>query len=259
MLDGAETDVDCGGPACAKCPTFAHCSVDTDCESNICTPHPGAHGGHCEEPPPPVLAYWPFDGTGADASGNGHDATFGGTASYTAEAFFGSNAGVFTGTTGWADVGGFDVGNQFTISGWVYLPSPNSPNSFMVLSTGPELFSGGFSFYVNTPEQANQAIGFESSDGSSFCNLYSENDVVSLDTWEHVAITVNRSLGTATLYVNGAVVSGSGCVTPTLPTNQPFTIGANPAHDFPITAHLDELRVFGAILSASQVAALANP
>jgi hypothetical protein len=35
-VDGAETDVDCGGPACPACPTGEVCKVDDDCATFAC-------------------------------------------------------------------------------------------------------------------------------------------------------------------------------------------------------------------------------
>jgi hypothetical protein len=34
--DGLETDVDCGGPTCARCPNFDKCLVGSDCQSGVC-------------------------------------------------------------------------------------------------------------------------------------------------------------------------------------------------------------------------------
>lgn len=36
VRDGDETDVDCGGPTCGKCPEAGHCVMATDCMSNEC-------------------------------------------------------------------------------------------------------------------------------------------------------------------------------------------------------------------------------
>jgi hypothetical protein len=36
--DDLETDIDCGGPVCAKCATGKACVVNSDCLSNQCTP-----------------------------------------------------------------------------------------------------------------------------------------------------------------------------------------------------------------------------
>jgi hypothetical protein len=37
IKDGAETDIDCGGPACPKCVLGKQCAVNADCQSNVCT------------------------------------------------------------------------------------------------------------------------------------------------------------------------------------------------------------------------------
>jgi hypothetical protein len=45
VLNGAETDLDCGGPSCSvKCGTGKHCLVHADCESDAC------FGGSCQAP-----------------------------------------------------------------------------------------------------------------------------------------------------------------------------------------------------------------
>jgi hypothetical protein len=41
MMNGVETDEDCGGTDCAPCPLGGTCSVDADCQSGSCT------GGSC--------------------------------------------------------------------------------------------------------------------------------------------------------------------------------------------------------------------
>src|SRR5262245_51862273 len=37
VKDGAETDVDCGGPIAPKCAEGKTCASDTDCESSVCS------------------------------------------------------------------------------------------------------------------------------------------------------------------------------------------------------------------------------
>jgi hypothetical protein len=36
MKDGSETDVDCGGPICPRCPNFNRCLINSDCISGKC-------------------------------------------------------------------------------------------------------------------------------------------------------------------------------------------------------------------------------
>jgi len=42
IKNGAETDIDCGGPTCNPCASTQHCLVNSDCASNVCT------GGVCQ-------------------------------------------------------------------------------------------------------------------------------------------------------------------------------------------------------------------
>jgi len=44
VKNGAETDVDCGGPDCTKCSDSKSCSFASDCQSGVCT------GGICRTP-----------------------------------------------------------------------------------------------------------------------------------------------------------------------------------------------------------------
>jgi len=41
LLDGSETDIDCGGPVCGACPDAARCALPTDCQTGACD------GGAC--------------------------------------------------------------------------------------------------------------------------------------------------------------------------------------------------------------------
>ena len=45
--DGAETDVDCGGPECGTCVAGKACAANADCETSFCT------GGVCRWPATP--------------------------------------------------------------------------------------------------------------------------------------------------------------------------------------------------------------
>jgi hypothetical protein len=36
VANGSETDVDCGGPLCARCADHLHCIINNDCQSRVC-------------------------------------------------------------------------------------------------------------------------------------------------------------------------------------------------------------------------------
>ncbi len=64
--DGDETDIDCGGGSCAKCPGFGWCALDSDCQSGEChTSFFYCHPDHC------VNQVKDVGETGVDCGGGG--------------------------------------------------------------------------------------------------------------------------------------------------------------------------------------------
>jgi hypothetical protein len=49
IRDGAETDVDCGGPACPKCLGGKSCDGNSDCLSNVCGAQHTCAASQCED------------------------------------------------------------------------------------------------------------------------------------------------------------------------------------------------------------------
>ncbi|MFT3766074.1 MAG: delta-60 repeat domain-containing protein [Minicystis sp.] len=69
VQNAGETDVDCGGPSCAKCADTKKCSASSDCASGLCA------GGVCAQTTPIVVplsatGHDRFHGVGFDAQGN---------------------------------------------------------------------------------------------------------------------------------------------------------------------------------------------
>jgi hypothetical protein len=70
VLNGDETDLDCGGH-CGPCPANERCGSDSDCASKRCS------SGFCSDDCrlDGLVAYYAFDGDTIDKSPNGHDLT----------------------------------------------------------------------------------------------------------------------------------------------------------------------------------------
>jgi hypothetical protein len=257
VQDGAETDADCGGPDCAKCAALQQCMVPSDCVFGGCQLVSGGVGGACTKPAT-LLAAWQFDGNGYDSSGNGHTATLGSGVSYTSQSHSGSGAAAFDGS-GSATVGTIIVGDKFTIASWVYAPSPVLANSNTLISSAASFVYpyDGLTFHFNSPETSDLALGFETGNGTNMCNLISTAAVVKAGGWRHLAVTADRTAGTATFYVDGAPVGSSGCLSTTFTTGLPLVLGRL-AQALPLKGTLDDFRIYGSVLSASEVAALAQ-
>lgn len=77
--------------------------------------------------------------------------------------------------------------------------------------------------------------------------------------WRHLAAAVNRSAGTAKLYVNGAEVA-SGAVHSDFSNNVPLFIGSMGGGQYTqnLQAHCDETRIDPRILTPDEIAGLAG-
>jgi hypothetical protein len=203
--------------------------------------------------------YLPFDQssgpTASDASGNGHNGSLNGGASWTAGRS--GNAVALDGSSGYVslpDTLGADLGD-FSIAAWAYWNggSPNqrvfdfgtSTDHYMFLT--PRHGSGVVRFAMSlTSYRAEQAIS-----GSA---------ALPVRKWSHVAVTLSGT--TATLYIDGVAVG-----TNTTMIFAPFRLGSpgnnwlgrsQVAADPYFNGLLDEFRLYRGALSAAQVAALAG-
>jgi hypothetical protein len=69
--NGAETDIDCGGPACAPCAAGKKCWADSDCANGDCSIGHCAWHATCPEPPPGPTGPWADCSVGLDPTKNG--------------------------------------------------------------------------------------------------------------------------------------------------------------------------------------------
>lgn len=249
--DGAETDIDCGGPSCNKCSVAKRCMVDSDCIFGSCEPRAGLSGGTCAAPAG-LLAAWPFDGSGEDVSGKGNWAVLQGGADYTPLAHSGGQAATFDTSTAWATVGPLDLGDSFTITGWLFVS--DLQQKLPILANTPSISPGrGFQFYVDGAK-----LGLSTGQSDSFCFNLSATDPVLANTWQHVAVSVDRPTQTVVLYHDGVALQGSGCGTiASFDTTTSVMLGGFGGNASGSGA-LDDVRVYDSVLSASEIAAISQ-
>jgi hypothetical protein len=139
-----------------------------------------------------------------------------------------------------------------TVSAWVYLDAVASwqrvfdfgtgTNNYMFLTTSA---GGKVRFAIRTPSVGEQQI--------------TGTAALPIGAWTHVAVTLSGSTGT--LYVNGAAVATNTAMTLT-----PSSLGATTQNwlgrsqfsaDPYLNGVIDDVRIYGAALSATQISALA--
>lgn len=205
-----------------------------------------------------LVAYYPFDSDGNDASTNNNHLTNYNTVTFNTTNYMrGSGAALFDGSNYFeiANDGIFSPDN-FTVAFWIKPVS--SVGNYQSIATCrntliPNL--SGWMIYIHP----DNSLQFWTGNGSSWygigIHLYS--GFGNLNTWVHIAFTFTKSTGSLVMYINGTLtttVSRSYANT----TNNSLRIGAgatgSTAQFFLVNGTLlDDFRFYNKVLSASQV------
>ncbi len=202
-----------------------------------------------------MLAYWPLDNSGIDQTGHGYDLTLNGP-SYSSNNQLDGSSILLDGTDDFAASPSMDPGNEFTLAMWVKIPSGKF-NIQTLLANGPSGSSrNGFKVLVNTYGSNDRKIYFESGDGITSANTASNLGVFTYDSWNHVAVTVNRNTGAVKLFYNGADVTAASGVHNRFNTRGPLWLGRMTNNLFGMKGQQDDVRVYSRILSPSEILTL---
>jgi len=199
----------------------------------------------------------------------------------------------FDGDCDHLSLGDVDLGDQFSVAIWVYLPSPGfaieegtegSAKGQMINtilsnaeSTEP---SDGFKLFVNSWGITDRRVIFEAGNGRNGGKLRSPAGFVELDGWYHFVFTVNRDTQNKTvdvrLYFNGEAqplffVVDDTWQTGPLPNEIPwdfntsgellvgqFTGGEGLWDRHNYYGNMDDLRIYNRVLSPAEVARIAQ-
>ena len=190
-------------------------------------------------PPPPVntstVAEWDFENGAQDVSGNDRDGTITGTQLITAVSGQGRR---FNGATDSISVlGSTDLTPaSFTLRAWVKLLSYPTDWGAIVANSGGA--GGGWSIGINSIGRVLCNVGSAPDNELSIAS----NTSVSLNRWQHVAVTYDGVSRWVNLYLDGVAV-GQGYVPGLTPqTSGGLTMGkASWANDFYLNMDLDEV------------------
>ncbi len=165
----------------------------------------GFFGSEAFLPPAPTPDhYFTFDG---GTCGVNEIGTWTGTCTSvgvgTTNVFDGSDYALFSGSSK-MDLGVRDLGAQFTLSAWVYLGPSETGLHTIVANAGGTGINDGFRLYVDA---SNQRISFVVGDGTNTQTISSFASTFPLDTWNHVAVAVDKSFNSVSLFVNGSYVN----------------------------------------------------
>ena len=223
--------------------------VAEDVAGNLSAPSNEASATVASGPPPGLLAAWGFDeGSGtttADQSGTGNNGTLS-NATWSATGKFGK-ALSFNGTNASVtvpDSNSLDLTTGMTLEGWVRPTVSNDWQTLIVKERPGELVYGLYSSTDANRPQSQVTVG-----GSA--RLLNGTATIPAGAWTHVAATYDGT--TQRLYVNGTQVSTLATTGTIMTSTSPLKIGGNTIWSEWFNGLIDEVRVYGRALSASEI------
>jgi hypothetical protein len=200
-----------------------------------------------------LLGQWPFDGSWNDASGNARQLTPAGSAGLSDNpvkqgiaAMQATIAGSHASTTS-----ELAFGDGFTLSAWIHLPSGTNSVRTIAANSTSGFNTNGFRFFANTFNTSDGKLILETGNGIQAANVASPVGTIAFDRWQHVAFTVNRTTGAATLYRNGQPVA-AGTVRTDFDNNAALHVAAMSGGTNSLRGTIDDLRLHGRIISAAE-------
>jgi hypothetical protein len=195
---------------------------------------------------------WRFDGNTNDSTGTSNGFNSGvefNTGHLGQGGYFDGNDSV--------NVGSINTGNQFTLSGWVYVNRDASSIQTIMANSGGGA-SNGFRLQVNTWNTTDGRVLLETGNGSVQDNAMTNAGVVPVGQWTHVAAVVDRTAGTARLYVNGVDQTSDQTIRNDFNTTATTYLGQFSDTAFRLKGKLDDVRTYGSKLTTDDIRALAE-
>ncbi len=207
--------------------------------------------------------WWHFNSSTADSSGNGNTFALNGNAGYINSSLSLDGAGDYASVV---DSNSLDFPSSFTIETWLRINVlPGTPTSDYIIAKGGTTDGEGndHNFYLTVANKDSAVgvsdgygfvFGFEDSLGNNY--QVSENVQPEINRWYHLAGVFDDTNNTLTLYRDGKIVGVKTGITATPSTNnQPLTIGSrNTISDF-VDGRIDEVRLYGSVLSSETILA----
>lgn len=199
----------------------------------------------------PPVAYYPLNGNANDISGNVLNGTITGTVTPAADRFGNTNsAGSFNGASR------IDVADNpllrsanLTVSAWVFSPVPIAGTQIIAAKN---LCNGPLESYTIVHFNGQLVAGWSDGNPSEIITAPGLTPGV----WHMVTFTFDDVNNLAVLYVDGVAVGSSVTNMSLLYDHSTFSIGSELeecVHSFPLSAIVDEVKIFNTALTAAQV------
>lgn len=206
-----------------------------------------------------LLAHWRFDSSGVDESGFNRTATLLNGAGYSTDHARGTESlnldGIANGLDDHATTTALDLGNQFSVSLWAKVTSSALGSRTLLANATGGSMGNGFRLFINTWGTADGRLLFETGNGTVGDSASSGTGVFAFNQWNHLAIVVNRTTGTASIYCNRRLVSTDSSIRTDFANNLALYIGRLVTGGN-FHGQIDDLRLYNKLLSNTDIGSL---
>ena len=156
-----------------------------------------------------------------------------------------------------ADHNDFDLSATFTLSAWI--KPVGTGDTWQMIATKNGVSGDADRAYAMWYRNSDKRIYLYVGDDSSSSSLGTDSNAVSVNSWNHVAVTFDNSSNTGKIYVNGVLVkTGTSMSTSPYNSSKSFSIGAINDNDGgsatdEFVGNIVDVKVFSDVLTAAEV------
>ena len=201
-----------------------------------------------------LMAYYPFNGSANDASGNKNHGTVHGAVLTTGKNGKPGSAYRFDGKDDYIEVGdnrSINICDSLTIC---FLVKPESYKKWMPFISKANNNDRGAQWNIGFGEYPSKHWAFTL--WSLAWKVYFAADNIPIETWSHLAVAADQSLGKVTLYKNGMPIGHWDDLEPFTGSEYPLRIGRGGRIYF--HGSMDEVRIYNRVLSKEEIQATAR-
>jgi len=157
------------------------------------------------------------------------------------------------GASQFLNAGAIALGNAFTLSAWAKVDAAASNIQTIWANKAGGWNANGFSLFVNSYNTTDRMLRFETGDGAGGTAAASATGAVSFGVWHLINAAVDRSAGTARLFIDGADVTQSGSAFSTFGNTSNVYLGQISSGSFRFKGLMDEARIENVARSSNWV------
>ncbi len=209
-----------------------------------------------------LIGYWRMDGNWQDSSGNSNHATNVNAATYSANSQVGSLSGEFPNHNDSLNItqnSKFDITDNLSIAGWIYMESESLSYARHIISKYNGVSDNNFALYFfgthagANPNNAGNLALYGSKTGVH--ELITPTYQVTPGRWQHFVVTYDSAVGGST-YIDGTLYGFSANTGSLTPNIVDVSINLSSGGVGEINAKLDDIAIWDATLSASDVSTI---